>query len=318
MTVTIGGPAALQVSPIALGALSLGSAVDERTSYAVLDRFRELGGTFVDTADNYVFWDGGSGDESETTLGRWMAERGVRDEIVLATKVGARPRTPGSGLEDAEGLSGRAIRAALEGSLRRLQTDRVDLLYAHIEDRSVPLAETVGTFGALVADGSARVLGVSNHPAWRIERARAVATVSGVPRYTVVQQRYSYVQARPGRSLQAAGHVHASEELLDYVAAEPDLTLVAYSSLLSGAYTRSDKTLPPAYDHPGVAARLTALREVAADVGATPNQVVLAWLIGRGIVPVVGVTRVEQLEEVMAAQDLRLDADATKRLDEAD
>ena len=312
----IGGEARLAVSPICLGILPFGTTVDEETSFAILDRFVEAGGTFLDTSNNYAFWVG-TGDESETVLGRWLAERGTRDDVVIATKVGARPRNQGAGLEDAEGLSAAAIRAGLAGSLRRLGTDHVDLYYAHIEDRSVPLAETMGTFGALTREGLVRAVGVSNHTAWRVERASAIARADGWDGYTAIQLRYSYVQPRSGPSLEAGGHVHASPEMVDYVASQPDVTLLAYSSLLSGAYTRRDKTLPPAYDHPGVGARLAALRSVSDDLGATPNQVVLSWLMGGApaILPIVGVSSVAQLDEVMAARDIVLDAEARSRLD---
>ncbi|MBY8853190.1 aldo/keto reductase, partial [Saccharothrix sp. MB29] len=122
------------VCALCLGTLPFGKFVDEETSFAIMDRFVEAGGTFLDTANNYVFWDGGTGDESEEVVGRWLAARGNRDEVVVATKVGARPRTPGTGLENAEGLAGDVVRSAAEASLKRLGTDRIDLYYSHVED----------------------------------------------------------------------------------------------------------------------------------------------------------------------------------------
>jgi aryl-alcohol dehydrogenase-like predicted oxidoreductase len=312
------GQAGLRVSAICLGVLPFGTAVDETTAFAILDRFTAAGGTFVDTSNNYAFWvAGGTGDESETVLGRWLASRGARDDVVIATKVGARPTQPGLGLEAAEGLSAKVIRAGAEGSMRRLRTDRLDVYYAHIEDRSVSLEETVGAFAELVTDGTVQVPGVSNHATWRIERARQIARHHGWPGYTCVQERYSYIWPRPGARLPERSHVHMSPELLDYARAEPGLSLLAYSSLLSGSYTRADRPLPEHYDHPGTHARLAVLREVAAELGATHNQVVLAWLIGGNppILPIVGASSASQLDESLAAADLVLDAEQRRRLD---
>ena len=311
----------VRVSALCLGALPFGTSVDEKTSFAILDRYVDAGGTFVDTSDNYAFWlDGATGDESETVLGNWLERTGARDQVVIGTKVGARPRTPGDRtLDDVEGLSAAAIRAAFAGSLERLATDRVDIYYTHVEDRSVPLDETVETLADLVRDGSVRALGVSNHAIWLVERARAVARAQDAAAYTFLQYRYSYLQPRSDYPLPASGHVHASNELLDYVRTEPDTALVAYSPLITGAYTRSDRPLSHAYDHPGTPARLEALHEVAATTGATPNQVVLAWLLGRDVpvIPLVGVSSLAQLDEAMEAVDLELSPALRQRLDDA-
>lgn len=316
----IGGPSGPLASALCLGALPFGSSVDEKTSFAILDRFVEAGGNLIDTSNNYVFWvPGATGDESETTVGRWLASRGGRDDVLIATKAGARPTVPGTGLETAEGLSADAIGAAVEGSLRRLGTDRIDLYWTHIEDRSVPLAETLGTLDALVTSGKAGLIGCSNHAAWRTAQARDLSRANGWAAYTCVQQRHSYLQPRFDTGLPEAGHVHVTPELLDYVRSEPELTLMAYSSLLSGGYTRADKPLPAAYDHPGTPARLAVLREVADELGATPNQVVLAWLMGAdpAALPIVGVSSVEQLDEVLGALEVELPAEARARLDVA-
>ncbi|MFF3242720.1 aldo/keto reductase [Streptomyces sp. NPDC002870] len=303
---------------IALGTLGFGTSVDESTSLEILDRFVESGGTVLDTANNYSFWiDGATGDESETVIGRWLADRNARDNVVISTKVGARPAVPGTGLENAEGLSEKAVRAAFDESLRRLGTDRVDVYWTHIEDRSVPLAETVDTLADLVETGKAGELGASNHAVWRTERARTLAGVR--PRYTHLQYRYSYLQPRFDIPLPSSAHVHVTGELLDYVRSEPDLQLWAYSPLLSGGYTRADVEIPEAYDHPGTPKRLAALREVAEELGATVNQVVLAWLLDNDppILPIVGVSRISQVDEAMAALDITLGDDQRRRLDDA-
>ncbi|GAA2576507.1 aldo/keto reductase [Actinomadura fulvescens] len=300
---------------IALGTIPFGTTLDDAASFAVLDRFHEAGGSMIDTANCYSFWhEGATGGESEALIGRWLAARGVRDDIVLGTKAGAQPKAPGTGLENAEGLSAKAIRAAAEASLRRLGTDHIDVYWAHLEDRTVPLEETMGAFGELVANGDVGRLGVSNHAVWRVERARAL----GRPGYTELQYRYSYLLPRPGIAFEESAHYHANDELFDYARAE-GLTLWAYTALINGAYTRADRPLHAAYDHPGTAARLAALRAVAGELGATPNQVVLAWLMGgdHPITPIVGVSSVAQLDELLPAADLKLDAELRERLDTA-
>ncbi|WP_158852189.1 aldo/keto reductase [Saccharothrix deserti] len=305
----------LEVSTLALGTLPFGKYVDEQTSFAIMDRFVEAGGTFLDTANNYVFWDGGTGDESEEMVGRWLAARGNRDEVVVATKMGARPRTPGTGLENAEGLSGETIRSAAEASLKRLGIDHIDLYYSHVEDRSVTLEDTLGGFAALAEAGTVREIGASNHATWRLERARAVSRANGWPLYTAVQQRYSYVQPRPGVTLPENGHVQMTDELFDYAAAEGDVSLVAYFSLLAGRYR--DKPLDEHFDHPGTTRRLAVLHEVAGELGATVNQVVLAWVLRKGIIPLVGASTVAQLEETLGALEVELDDDQVQRMNSA-
>ncbi|MDA0564537.1 aldo/keto reductase [Streptomonospora sp. S1-112] len=318
-TRTIGSQdAARQVSAICLGALPFGTTVGEEESFAILDRFVAAGGNFIDTANNYAFWTpGGRGGESEALLGRWLAARG-RPEVVLATKLGAQPTVPGTGLETAEGLGADTVRAAARASLERLGVERIDLLYTHIEDRSVPMEETMGALADLVDEGAVGLLGASNHATWRLEHARALAAASGRPGYDVLQYRYSYLQPRYDVPFPEAGHTHASSELLDFAQVH-GLPVLAYSALLSGAYTRPEKPLSPPYDHPGTPARLAALDEVAKEAGATRNQVVIAWLLGHDpqVLPLVGASSVAQLDEVLDAVDLELTADQRARLDAA-
>ncbi|MFD3687942.1 aldo/keto reductase [Nocardiopsis sp. NPDC058631] len=311
-----------EVSVLALGAMLMGSVTDEKTSFAVLDRYVEAGGTFIDTSDNYAFWaDGGQGGQSEELLGRWRADRGIGAEVVIATKLGARPLAPGTSFTDnPEGLSARVVRESAERSRERLGVDRLDLLYAHIEDRTVPVRETVEAFAALVSEGSVGLLGVSNHAAWRVERARALAAASGLPGYEVLQYQHSHLRPRTDipDALSADGNIgSAGSDMLGYLRSEPGLVLVAYSPLLGGAYTREDKPLPRDYDHPGTRARLEVLREVARESDATVNQVVLAWQMGGElpIIPLVGASSVAQLEESLAAVELELTPDQRFRLD---
>lgn len=313
-----------EVSALALGAMLFGSVTDESTAFAVLDRYVEAGGTFIDTSNNYAFWfGGGQGGQSEELLGRWLRSRGVRKDVVIATKLGARPLAPGTSyIDNPEGLSAKVIRESAERSMERLGVDTIDLLYAHIEDRTTPAAETVGAFGELVAEGTVGLLGVSNHAIWRVERARALAAAAGVAGYEVLQYQHSYLRPRtdvPSPLFPDGSLGHAGAELFSYLRAEPGMTLVAYTPLLSGAYVRQDKELPSDYVHPGTPARLEALREVARECGATLNQVVLAWQMGGAfpVIPLAGVSSVAQLEENLAAVDLELTDDQRARLDAA-
>ena len=304
-----------RVSTICLGAMPFGTTVDEETSFAILDRFVEAGGTTIDTANCYSFWiPGAQGGESEAVLGRWLAARGNRDQLVLASKVGSGLNADGG----SEGLAAGVISEQLAGSLSRLGTDHLDIYYAHREDRQTPDEEALEAFHRAVTAGTVRSLGASNHASWRLAETRSFAAAKGWTPYSVVQQRYSYLQPRPGTTLPEGGHVHASEDLLDYVRSH-DLTMFAYTSLLWGTYTRPEKKLPEHYEHPGTERRLKALSEVAGELGVSANQVVLAWLIGGSpaIVPLVGVSTVAQLDEVLAAADLDLPEELRKRLDEA-
>ncbi|MFI9214638.1 aldo/keto reductase [Streptomyces werraensis] len=321
---TIGtGPNRREVSVLALGAMLFGSVTDEKTSFALLDRYVEAGGNFIDTSDNYAFWtDGGQGGQSEELLGRWRRSRGAGAEIVVATKLGARPLAPGTSYTDnPEGLSAKVIRESSERSREKLGMERLDLLYAHIDDHTVPQRETVEGFGALVAEGTVGLLGVSNQAVWRVERARALAAAAGLPGYEVMQYQHSYLRPRadvPDDLFPDGSLGHAGAELAGYLRAEPALTLVAYSPLLKGAYARPER-LPGDYDHPGTPARLAVLREVARETGATPGQVVLAWQIGHElpILPLTGVSSLAQLEENLAAVDLELSEEQRARLDAA-
>ena len=171
-----------EVSVLSLGAMLFGTATDEPTSFALLDRYVEAGGSFVDTSNNYAFWvNGTQGGESEELLGRWRRSRGIGDEVVIATKVGGRPLAPSTTFSrNIEGLSAKVIRESAERSRERLGVEQLDLLYAHVEDRTVPLEETVEAFAGLVAEGTVGLIGVSNQWAWRVERARNIAATAGL------------------------------------------------------------------------------------------------------------------------------------------
>ncbi|MDP9814429.1 aldo/keto reductase [Spirilliplanes yamanashiensis] len=302
------------MSEIVLGAMLFGTRLTEQESFAVLDRFVERGGTWIDTANCYSYWldPAGQDGQSEEVLGRWLKARpGLRDRVRIATKAGH-----GQVNGQPEGLSAAAVRSAAEQSLRRLGVEHIDLYWTHVEDRSVPLEETVGALGELHAAGVVGRLGVSNHPAWRVAQARDTARRLGVEPYTALQLRHSYLQPRVGAAIPETAHRFAWPETLDYVRTEPGLDLWAYTPLMNGAYVRDDR-LADAFDHPGTARKRAALSEVARDLGVNANQVVLAWLLGGDPAawPIVGASRLEWIDEAMDAAELKLDAEAWRRLD---
>ncbi|AVT28320.1 MULTISPECIES: aldo/keto reductase [unclassified Plantactinospora] len=308
---------------IALGAMLFGTVQDERRSFELLDHFVEAGGTWIDTANCYAFWadPSGYGGQSEELLGRWLARRpGVRDRIRISTKVGCEPTVAGRFPETAEGLSASAIKHGIDGSLRRLGVEHVDLYWAHMEDRRTPLAETVAAFDELVSAGTVGALGCSNHAIWRVERAREIARTNGMTGFTAVQQQLSYLRPRPGTRPSVVHRFGAvSDEVVDYLESHPEMSLWAYTPLLGGQYTRADKPLPPEYEHPGTERRLAVLDEIAAETGTNRNQVVLAWLTGGNpaATPIVGVSTVAQLREALAGVALVLTAEQRARLDAA-
>jgi aryl-alcohol dehydrogenase-like predicted oxidoreductase len=317
---------AREVSVLSLGAMRFGTTTDEATSFAILDRYVEAGGTFIDTSNNYAFWvNRTQGGESEALLGRWRASRGVGDEIVIATKVGARPLAPASDFDTPrEGLSRAAIREASERSRERLGVERIDLYYAHVPDLTgVALDEQVAAFAELVWEGMVGLLGLSNHWAWQVERARGLAAAAGTEHADVLQYHHTYLRMRtdiPDPRFSHDGEIGVADgSILSYLRAHPAMTLVAYSPLLNGAYIRPDKELDRAYDHPGTRARLDALDQVVKQTGATANQIVLAWLLSAElpVVPLVGASSLAQLDESLAAVDLELSLEQRQLLDSA-
>ncbi|MDG4824808.1 aldo/keto reductase [Asanoa sp. WMMD1127] len=308
---------------LVLGAMMFGTTTDERRAFAILDRFVDAGGRWIDTANCYAFWadESGFGGQSEALLGRWLARRpGVRDRVSIATKVGCEPLEANRFPETAEGLGAQTIKTAIEGSLRRLGTDRVEMYWAHRDTRRTPVEETVAAFGELVSAGLVGRLGCSNFATWRLERSRRAAADAGVAGYTAVQQHATYLQPRPGtRPTVVHRFGFLSDELVSYVESHDDMEIWSYTPLLSGAYTRPDKPLAPEYDHPGTVRRLAALDAVAAETGTTRNHVVLAWLTGGcpAIKPIVGPSTVAQLDDAIAAMPLRLTAAQRSLLDSA-
>ena len=290
---------------LVLGTMYFGTRTDEATSYALLDRYVEAGGRVLDTANCYSFWTSptGHGGQSEALLGRWLAANpGLREELVIATKVGVEPSDDGG----IEGLSAPVIERESARSLERLGIDAIDVYWAHGEDRATELEETVAAFGALVERGAVRRLGVSNHPTWRVERARGIAQRLGVEPWTALQLTTSYVEPRPGAQVPGKDHRFGfvSDETVDYLETHPEIDLWVYSPLVQGSYDRADRPFPEAYDHPGTTARLAELARVADRHGVPRSQVVLAWMLAKGWQPIVGVSSVEQLDSALESRHL--------------
>ena len=227
------GRSGLRVSPLALGTMTFGNdrwGSDDAEAKRIFDRYIQDGGNFIDTADAYSAWvTGHAGGESETILGRWMAARGNRDRMVIATKVGKFP-----GLS---GLSAKTIRAAAESSLRRLRTDRIDLYYAHTDDAATPLEETLGAFDALVREGKVRQIAASNHTESRLAEALAVSKRAGLARYVALQPHYNLVHRPEYESGLAALCVREGLACFPYYALA--------SGFLAGKY-RPGVSRPPA------------------------------------------------------------------------
>jgi len=312
------------VSSICLGAMLMGSLTDQKASFEMLDRFLEAGGNFIDTANCYAWWTGrhATGDESETLLGRWMKLRGNRERVFLATKAGARLKSVPA-MRNAEGeivwdrllgeyeyLSPAVIRKGIEGSLRRLQTEVIDLYYTHIDDRSTPLEDTLEVLDRLVREGKIRHLGCSNHRTWRMERSRAVSTVRGWKPYAAIQQEYSYLRPKPGTDFGIG--VHADDELMDYLRENEDVTLLAYSPLLKGIYDDRKKRESSynwhIYDTEDTRVRLETLSSLARELGVSNSQLVLAWLRHHRpkVIPILGARTLEQFEQCMQSLAIRL------------
>lgn len=304
---------------LVLGTMYWGTKVEPDRAFTLMDRFIAAGGEWLDTADCYSFWTdpAGIGGASERVIGDWLRGRpDGREGVKIATKVRQNPLVPHQWPESAEGLSASAIFAGVDGSLERLGVASVDLLWAHAEDRSVALEETVAAFGEVVARGQAERLGAANHPAWRVERARSIAASLDVEPWSAIQLRRSLVDPRPGARLPDAGHRLMTDDDLDHAQSE-HLDVWAYTALINGSYVRAERPFPEAFEHPGTDRRLRVLAEVAEETGATPNQVVLAWLLRSGISPILGVSSLEQLDEAIDAAQLTLEDEHMSRFEAA-
>jgi aryl-alcohol dehydrogenase-like predicted oxidoreductase len=297
------GNSGVKVSALCLGTMYFGSSVNPSTAYAILDEYTQAGGSFLDTANKYASWvDGFAGGESESLLGQWMKERQNRQALFIATKAGL----PMPGVE--KGLRASQIIEGCEKSLQRLQTDVIDLYYAHADDRETPLEESLQAFDSLVKVGKVRFIGASNYYSWRMKESLMISKRQGLSRFCCLQLKYSYLQPRAGVAQDFAAQVSVTEEMMD-LCGWHGLTLLAYSPLMGGVFGRDDKTLPVAYDNEDNYQRIQKIRSLAKQLNRSPNQIVLAWLMQHQnptVIPVLGVSTIVQIHDNLGSLDVHL------------
>ncbi|PZQ74379.1 MAG: alcohol dehydrogenase [Variovorax paradoxus] len=308
------GRSGLQVSPLAFGGNVFGWTVDEAMSFRLLDAWLDAGFNFVDTADVYSAWvPGHVGGESETIIGKWLRQSGKRDRVVLATKVG-KPMG-----EAKKGLRAAYIKEAVDASLKRLQTDHIDLYQSHDDDTDTPLEESLGAFADLIRAGKVRAIGASNYTAPRLAEALDVAERAGLPRYESLQPLYNLYDRK------------VYEEALEPLCLERGVGVINFYALAAGFLTGKYRTAEDAskskrganttakYLNPRGLRILDALDAAAQAHGATPGQIAIAWQIARPSItaPIASATSLAQLAELEKAATLKLDAETIARLDAA-
>jgi aryl-alcohol dehydrogenase-like predicted oxidoreductase len=307
------GQSSIEVAPLMLGGNVFGWTADEATSFKILDAFVAAGLNFIDTADSYSTWvPGHQGGESETIIGNWFKRSGKRDKVVIATKVGS--EIPGQG----KGLSKAWIMRQVEASLKRLQTDYIDLYQSHRDDPNTPVEETLETYAQLIQQGKVRVIGCSNFTAERTKESLAASANHGWPRYESLQPHYNLYERA------------AYESTLEPLALQEKLGVIPYYSLASGFLTgkyRSQDDLKKSqrgqstkkYLNDRGFRILQALDQVAERYQAKPAQVALAWLMARPSItaPIASATSVEQLNELAQATQLALDRESMEKLNKA-
>lgn len=308
------GHSGISVAPLCFGGNVFGWTANEKTSFDLLDDFVDAGFNFVDTADVYTRWiEGNKGGESETIIGNWIARSGKRKDVVLATKCGMDTGTDGKGLSRAH------ILKSVEGSLKRLKTDYIDLYQSHADDETVAQDETLGAYETLIKSGKVRAIGASNFTAARLDAAVAVAKQNGLPVYASLQPEYNLYD-REKFEAELAG-----------VCRKHGIGVIGYYSLargfLSGKYrSEADLGISPRggsvqknYFNDRGWRILKVLDEVAAETGSNPTQVSIAWLIAQPLVtaPIASATNVAQLQDLMKAARLKLDDMALAKLNAA-
>ncbi len=307
------GRSGLATAPIVLGGNVFGWTADAATSFAILDRFLELGFDVVDTANAYSSWvPGHQGGESETIIGKWMKARGNRDRVTIATKVGWEMGGEG-------GLSAAQVEKQAEASLQRLQTDRIDLYQTHKDDPKTPVEETLEALERLVKAGKVRAIGASQYEVGRLRESLAASERLGVPRYQTHQPEFNlFDRERFEREFQPVAREHG-------LAVIPFFGLA--KGFLSGKYRKAADIegrpravgLKKYFEGDRGTRILAALDEVCARVGGSPAQVSLAWLMAQPTIaaPIVSVTSVAQLDEIAGATRVQLDSEALAALDTA-
>lgn len=307
------GRTGLAVSPVCFGGNVFGWTLDRKASFAMLDRCLDAGLNFIDSADVYSAWvPGNSGGESETLIGAWMKDRGTRDRMVVATKCGMDMKAHRPNLKPDY------VRACVDASLKRLQTDRIDLFYAHRDDPTVPLADVLGTFSELQQAGKIKAVGASNFSPARLTEAMAVHAQQGGARFDVLQNEYNLYDRR-------------WEGELARTLARYDIAGAPYYALGSGFFSGKYRSAADAGKSPrgqAVVAKflnprglriLEAMDAVAAETGASLSQIAIAWLIAKPTVasPIASATSAAQFADLVAAARLQLDEDQIRRLDAA-
>ena len=308
------GRSGIQVPVLTFGGNVFGWTVDQTASFSLLDALLDHNLNFIDTADVYSAWvEGNQGGESETIIGNWLKKTGKRDQIVLATKVG-KPMGEGK-----VGLSPRYIKDAVEASLRRLQTDYIDLYQSHDDDADTPLAETMAAFDALIKEGKVRAVGASNYSAPRLAEALKVSKENGLARYETLQPLYNLYDRK------------VYEEALEKVVTDNGLGVINFYGLAAGFLTgkyrtqadaskslRGESVIARYLDERGLKV-LRGLDQVAEKHGAQPGQVALAWQIARPSItsPIVSATSLQQLNELALAATLKLDDADIQTLNDA-
>src|SRR3984885_11729708 len=306
------GNSSLEIGPLVFGGNIFGWTADEPTSFKLLEGFVGSGLNLIDTADVYSKWiPGHVGGESETIIGNWLSKRGGRDKVLIATKLGVE-MGPGE-----TGLSKAYMTRAVERSLKRLQTDYIDLYQSHRDDAETPMEETLEAFAGLIRSGKVRAIGASNFKADRLAEALKVSAAHGLPRYESLQPWYNLYDRSEFEG-----------ELADLCKRE-NIGVISYFSLASGFLTgkyRSEKDVEGKARGYRVKDMLNergyrilkALDEVATETAATLSQISIAWLLAHGVTaPIASATSVEQLKELLGAVDVKLSADQVRRLDEA-
>lgn len=306
------GSSDLEVAQINFGGNVFGWTLNESESFSILDTFVDGGFNFIDTADTYAWWLNGTGGQSETIIGNWLKSRGNRDQVVIATKVGSETKEHGFD------ISKRHILKSVDESLRRLQTDHIDLYYTHYDDNKTPVEETLLAYDEVIKAGKVRYIAASNISPERLTESFDLAEKNDLPRYVALQPHYNLVER--------------ADYETDYapLAEKYDLTVFPYWALAAGFLTgkyRSESDLGKSVRGGGVKkylnstgmAVLDALDQVAAKHQSTPATVSLAWLLAQPHIgaPIVSATSKHQLETIFAAPALKLDHEDLERLDQA-
>ena len=306
------GNSGIEVAPLAFGGNVFGWTIDEPTSFKLLDAFVDTGFNLIDTADSYSRWkEGNHGGESETIIGNWMKQRGNRDKVIIATKVG-------SDMGEGKSLKKNYIFKAVEDSLKRLQTDHIDLYQSHFDDLSTPVEEIIDAFAELIKLGKVKAIGASNLSLERLKQSVEYSEREGLPRYETLQPLYNLYDRE------------VFEKEFQQYCLEKNISVINYYSLASGFLTgkyRSENDLLKSARGGGVKKYLNdrgfkilqALDEVAKRYNTKPATISLAWLMAQPAIaaPIASATNTEQLNDLIASANLKLDKEAIDVLNKA-